>query len=98
MLGPGIDGKDCKFIPITKIPILVLKQNGKPWDVLFGRVKKKGLKYMLFTREAQSTTDYSTYIKRVEGKSIEDVGVIGIGVLGEGKAVSSFCGDLPLMR
>ncbi len=32
LLGEQIEGADCTFIPITKIPILVLKQNKKHWN------------------------------------------------------------------
>ena len=53
---------------------------------------------MIFTREGQSTTDYDGYVERVKGKPIEDVEVIGIGVLGEDNIVQKFCGDLPLLR
>ena len=53
---------------------------------------------MIFTKEGQSTTSYKEYIERVKGKPIEDVEVVGIGVLGEDNMVQRFCGDLPLLR
>src|SRR3989338_10772236 len=95
--GPEIVGKDVKFIPITKIPIMIMKQN-KPFKELLKRAKRNGLKYMLFTREGQSTTNYDEYIERVKGKSVEEVDVIGIGVIGEDELVNKFAGDLALLR
>jgi hypothetical protein len=98
LLGPQIQGADFTCIPITKIPCLILKQNGKPWRELLSRAQKNKLKHMVFTREGQSTTSYDEYVKRVEGKPLEDVDVIGIGVLGEDQLVTKFSGDLPLLR
>lgn len=98
LLGEQIEGADCTFIPITKIPILILKQNKKPWSELLKRVKKNKLKAMVFTREGQSTTSYEEYADRVRGKKLEELNIIGIGVLGEDGAVNSFAGDLPLLR
>lgn len=98
VLGPEIQGQGIAFIPITKIPILILKQNNKSWKELLGRTKKNKLKYMLFTKEGQSTTNYEEYIARVQGKSIENIEVLGFGVIGDEKIVSSFAGDLALLR
>lgn len=98
LLGPGIEGKYCEFIPITKIPILVMKQNGKPWEELLKRAKRNNLKYMLFTREGQSTIDYDAYIERVKGKTVNEVEVVGLGVLGEDEVINKFGGDLPLLK
>jgi len=95
--GPEIEGENFKFIPITKIPIMIMKQN-KPFKELLKRAKRNGLKYMLFTREGQSTTNYDEYIERVKGKSVEEVDVIGIGVIGEDELVNKFAGDLALLR
>ncbi len=98
LLGPEISGADCKFIPITKIPILILKQNKKTFKELLARANKHQLKYMLFTNEGQSTTSYEQYIERVKGKKVDELEIIGIGVLGEDDKVNRFCGDLALLR
>ena len=98
LLGEQIEGADCTFIPITKIPILIVKQNKKPWDELLKRSKRNKLKYMVFTKEGQSTTNYKEYIDRVKGKKINEIEIIGIGVLGEDGLVDKFAGDLPLLR
>lgn len=98
LLGCKIEGKDFTFIPITKIPILILKQNNKPWTELLSRAKRHALKYMVFTKEGQSTTSYEDYIERVNNKAVEHLQVIGLGVLGDDKLVSRFSGDLPLLR
>lgn len=98
LLGEQIEGTDCTFIPITKIPVLIVKQNKKPWSELLKRAKRNKLKYMIFTREGQSTTSYQEYVERVKGKKLNEVEVIGIGVLGEDEVVNKFAGDLPLMR
>src|SRR3989339_2046503 len=86
LLGPEIEANQFTYIPITKIPILIVKKGNKNWKELLDRAKKNKLKYMVFTREGQSTTSYDNYIERVKGKSIEEVDVIGIGVLGEDSA------------
>lgn len=98
VLGQEIQGQGIVFIPITKIPILILKQNNKPWKELLDRTKKNKLKYMLFTKEGQSTTNYEEYIARVQGKALENIEVVGFGVIGDEKAVGSFAGDLALLR
>lgn len=98
LLGEHIEGADCTFIPITKIPVLVVKQNKKPWDELLKRAKRNKLKYMVFTREGQSTTSYEKYAERVIGKKLDELEVVGIGVLGEDGLVDKFAGDLPLLK
>lgn len=98
VLGKQIEGADCVFIPITKIPILVLKQGNKDFADLLSRAKTNNLKYMLFTREGQSTTSYEEYVERVKGKSFAEVDTVGIGVIGEENAVTKFAGDLGLFR
>ena len=98
LLGPEIEANQFTYIPITKIPILIVKKGNKNWKELLDRAKKNKLKYMVFTREGQSTTSYDNYIERVKGKSIEEVDVIGIGVLGEDSVIQKFGGDLPLLR
>ena len=97
-LGPGIEGDDCTFIPITKIPILVLKRGQRDFLSLLERAKANGLTYMLFTKEGQSTTSYEQYIDRVRGKRADDVTIVGIGAIGDSDAVTKFAGDLPLLR
>lgn len=98
VLGPQIEGEDCTFIPITKIPILVLKKGNKEFQELFQRAKTNGLKYMVFTREGQSTTSYDEYVERVTGKSIADLTIVGLGVIGDDDLVTKVVGDLPLLR
>jgi len=98
VIGPEIEGDGCMFIPITKIPLLILKQNNKGWDELLKRAKRNKLKYMVFTREAQSTVNYEEYVERVKGKNINDLDVIGFGVFGEENSVNKFSGDLPLLK
>lgn len=98
LIGPNIEGKDFEYIPITKIPILIFKQNNKKWQDLVQRAKKNKLKYMVFTREGQSTISYEEYIERVKGKYLNEVEVIAFGVLGEDNLINSFSGDLSLLR
>jgi hypothetical protein len=98
ILGPEIEGDLVRYIPITKIPILICRRNNQTWKDLLKRAKKKRLKFMVFTREGQSTTSYDEYVERVQGKPIEEVEVIGFGVLGKDNLVNGFSGDLPLLR
>ena len=98
LLGPEIEAENFTYIQITKIPILIVKKNDKEWKELLKRAKKNKLKYMVFTQEGQSTTSYDEYIERVKGKPLEEVTIVGIGVLGEDSIVQKFCGDLPLLR
>lgn len=98
LLGEQIEGAECTFIPITKIPILIVKQNKKPWDELLKRAKRNKLQYMVFTKEGQSTTSYQEYMERVKDKKMNEIEVIGIGVLGDDELVNKFAGDLPLLR
>ena len=101
LMGEEIKGHDshagCTFIPITKIPILIKKQN-KPFLELVKRAKNRKLKHMIFTKEAQSTSDYNEYIERVKGKKLSEVEIIGIGVIGEDALIDQFGGDLPLLK
>ncbi|MBI2075620.1 MAG: hypothetical protein HYT72_00030 [Candidatus Aenigmarchaeota archaeon] len=52
---------------------------------LLKSAKRNKLKYMVFTREGQSTTSYWEYIERVREKKLNEV-------------VNRFAGDLPLLR
>ncbi len=97
-LGGVIEGKDCTFIPITRIPILITRQGKNSFAQLLQRAEKNKLKHMLFTHEAQSTTSYEEYQKRVEGKTLSEIEPIGIGVIGPDDAVKKFAGDLALFR
>lgn len=102
LLGEEIEGDESSsgvnFIQITKIPIIVMKQNKKSFVELVKRAKKRKLKHMVFTKEAQSTADYQEYIERVKGKKVSEVEIIGIGVLGEDALVDQFSGDLSLLK
>lgn len=98
ILGPQIEGNGFTYIPITNIPILIVKKAGKTWKELLDRAKRNKLKYMVFTREGQSTTSYDSYVERVTGKPIDEVEVIGIGVLGDEQQVTRFSGDLGLLK
>ena len=98
LCGRVIKGVDYDFAAITKIPILIVKQNKKPWGELMKRAKRNNLRYVIFTKEAQTTTSYEEYASRVANRKLEEIGVIGIGVLGDEKSVRKFCGDLPLLR
>ena len=98
ILGPQIEGEGVTYIPITNIPILIVKKAGKTWKELLDRAKRNKLKYMMFTKEGQSTTSYDSYVERVTGKSIDVVEVIGMGVLGDEQQVTRFSGDLGLLK
>ena len=98
VLGPGIEGKGVTFIPITKIGIPILKRGHKTFLELFQRTKDAGVKYMVFTKEGQSTNSYEAYVERVTGKSIEEVTIVGLGVIGTPEQVKSVAGDCPLLR
>src|SRR3989338_6736710 len=98
ILGQQIEGEGVTYIPITNIPILIVKKAGKTWKELLDRAKRNKLKYMMFTKEGQSTTSYDSYVERVTGKSIDVVEVIGMGVLGDEQQVTRFSGDLGLLK
>ncbi|VVB99213.1 Uncharacterised protein [uncultured archaeon] len=101
LLGEEIRGHDsmsgCIFIPITKIPILIKKQT-KPFLEILKRAKNRKLKFMVFTKEAQSTSDYNEYVQRVKGKKLSEIEVLGIGAIGEDSLIDQFSGDLPLLK
>jgi hypothetical protein len=97
-VGPKVEGADCTFIPITKIAILVFKKAENDLHAFLGRAKQLNLKYMLLTREGQSTTSYEEYIQRVQGKSAAELTVIGIGVIGDDAVVKEFSKGLQLLK
>lgn len=97
-VGESITGSDVTYIPITKIPILILKPGKTPLVDLFNKIKASGVKYMAFTSEAQTTTNYEEYKKRVEGKGIEDVTLVGLGIVGSEEIIKSLTGSLPMLR
>lgn len=98
LVGPEIKGKNIEYIPITKIPILILKPGNKSFIEILKQAQTNNLKYMAFTKEAQSTTDYSSYEDRVSGLSADEVSIIGIGVVGPTKTINSLAGNLPMLR
>lgn len=97
-VGPEIKGKDVTYIPITKIPILILKPGNKSLLELCQQAQSVNLKYMAFTREGQSTTDYSQYEKLVFNMPLKSVTLIGLGMVGPEKTVNSLVGSLPILR
>lgn len=96
--GPEISGADHTFIPITKIPILILKKGSRDFDEILRRCQETDLRLMIFTKEGQSTADYDEYVQRVTGKHLSDVTIVGIGIIGEDSEVTKVAGDLPLLR
>jgi hypothetical protein len=96
--GAGIEGADCNFIPITKIPILILRQGHKDFEEILTRAKENNLKHMIFTHEGQSTASYDEYVNRVNGKPLAELTIIGIGIIGDDKTVTKCVGDLPLFK
>lgn len=97
-VGPEIAGKDVNFIPITKIPILILKPGNIPLTDLCRKAQSLGLIYMAFTKEGQSTTNYEEYIIRVKGKSLDEVTLVGLGIVGSPEKINSLTGNLPMLR
>ena len=97
-LGPEVVGGDCTFIPITKIGIPILKKGHKDFPEILQRARTNNVKTMVFTYEAQSTNSYEEYMKRVTGKKLADLKIVGIGVIGDDAAVTKVAGDLPLLR
>lgn len=98
LVGNTIAGKDLSYIPITKIPILILKPGNMSLVDLCKQAQTKGLTYMAFTQEAQTTTNYEEYEQRVIGKNINDVTLVGLGVVGPDEVVNSLCGNLPMLQ
>ena len=96
--GSEIHGADHMFIPITKIPILILKKGTRDFHEILRRIHGTDLHPMIFTKEGQSTADYNEYIKRTEGKSLSALHIIGIGIIGEDTQVTKVAGDIPLLR
>ncbi len=97
-VGEQIDGDGVTYIPITKIPILILKPGKMLLVDLCKQAQHLGLKYMAFTREAQTTTNYEEYRVRVEGKKINDVTLVGLGIVGLEEKVNSLTGNLPMLK
>ena len=97
-VGPEVEGDGIKYIQITKIPILVLKPGNNTLIDLCKKAQATGLKYMAFTYEAQSTTNYEEYTNRVKGRKLEEVNIIGLGIVGEEKQVNSIAGNLPMLK
>lgn len=97
-VGDEIQGTNVTYIPITKIPILILKLSHTPFTTLYEKAKQMGLKCMVFTKEAQTTTNYEEYTQRVKGKSITDVNIVGLGIVGDEDKVNSITGNLPMLR
>lgn len=98
LVGEKIEGKDVVYIPITKIPILILKPGTRSLLDIAKEVQKANIKHIIFTREAQQTTDYTTYTESVVNKSLEEVNIVGIGVVGPEKTINSLTGNLPMLR
>lgn len=98
LVGPEIKGTDVIYIPITKIPILILKPTNSTLYDLCLKAQELELKYMAFTREGQSTTSYEEYAERVKERALKDVTLIGLGILGEEKVINSLVGSLPMLR
>lgn len=97
-VGKSILGKDVTYIPITNIPILILKPGTTPLIDLCQKALQTGLKCMVFTKEAQTTTNYEEYIKRVEGKDMNEITIVGLGIVGPEDQINSLTGNLPMLR
>lgn len=98
LVGPEILGDNITYIPITKIPILILKPGKNSLQDLCKQAQSMNLKFMAFTKEAQSTTDYDIYKNSVSDLPLESVTLIGIGVVGSIKIVNSLVGSLPMLH
>ena len=96
--GPAIEGSDVTFPAITKTPLLILRQGKRSFDEIIRRARENNVPFIPFTHEAQSTAHYDEYVRRVEGKSLADLTIVGIGVIGDDAAVTKVAGDLPLLR
>lgn len=97
-VGPAVECSDCTLIPITKIAILIFKKAENDLSAFLTKAKDLKLKYMLFTREGQSTVSYEEYISRVQGKPASELTIIGLGVIGDDAAVKEFSKGLSLLR
>lgn len=96
--GPEIQCADCTLISITKIPILILKKGKRDFAEIMRRIEDNKATHMVFTHEAQSTAHYDEYVRRTAGNKLEDLTILGIGIIGEDSVVTKIAGDLPLLR
>ncbi len=98
LVGGEIAGQDVVFIPITKIPILILKPGKISLIDLCRQAQSLELKYMAFTHEAQTTTNYEEYTKRVKDARLNEVSLVGLGIVGPQEKINSLTGNLPMLR
>ncbi|NCO96706.1 MAG: hypothetical protein COY38_00475 [Candidatus Aenigmarchaeota archaeon CG_4_10_14_0_8_um_filter_37_24] len=70
----------------------------KEWKDLLKRAKKNKLKIVLFTKEAQISKTYEEYIDKMKDRVFDSINIIGMGVVGPKEKVTSFSGDLTLLR
>lgn len=98
LYGPAIEGSDCTFPAITKIPLLILRRGKRTFEEIIRRARDNHLPFVPFTHEAQSTTSYDEYVRRVEGKPLSALRLVGIGLIGQDALVTKVAGDLPMLR
>lgn len=98
ILGPDIETKDIFYPAITKIPIIILGcSNGSLHNIL-DQALSKNINYILYDKIATTCHNYDEYIELIKNQSPDQREILGIGLIGEKKAIKSITGNLPLLK
>ena len=98
ILGPDIEAKDLFYPGITKIPIIILGGANGNLKTILDQAIEKNIAYILYDKIAMTCHNYEEYIELVKNQRSENREIMGIGLLGDKKAIKKITGNLPLLK
>ncbi|BFR49874.1 DUF2000 domain-containing protein [Nitratidesulfovibrio sp. HK-II] len=99
IVGPAVtDGDGGAHPGITQLPIPVLRAAPEALPDLRRKAAERGLYCVGFTHTARTARSYQAYTLRMAATPHDDLGFVGIAIVGERSAVDGLCGALPTLR
>ncbi len=98
ILGSDIETEDLFYPAITKIPIIILGGANGTLKTILSRAITKDITYVLYDKIALTCHDYQEYSDLIKNQSTQEREIIGIGLIGDKKAIKALTGNLPLLK
>lgn len=98
IIGPDIETNDYFYPGITKIPIIVLGYTNGNLTGILDQAISHNITYILYDKIALTCHNYDHYIELIKKQPTEQREILGIGLIGDKKAIKKITGNLPLLK
>ena len=98
IIGSDIQTKDYFYPGITKVPIIILSYSNGSLKKILTQAIATQVNYILYDKIAMSCHNYDEYCELVRDQPSDQRDILGIGLIGDKKAIKTITGSLPLLK